>query len=380
MITYISLRFETNIGAKVHRSILEELFGEDNIYTIDLRPRNQERKLRYICYGKYKNPLDRIFRWIQGNTMYISNKIINEICNIIGESKSVLVFLENSNFGSLVKKIKTKYPNIKVICFYHDIDADLYRQWSKESNWVGKIENKIGIKQEMLSQRYSDIDIVFNKRDAQLYEKYYKNKPNYIIPLSSYKVDLNETFLEMKPSAGSDRKKLLFVGSKYYPNLEGIRWFYKNVIPGLNNKIQINIVGRGTEILRSEMDDSRVHVLGTVDDVFQYLYDADIFIAPLFSGGGMKAKSIEAISLGKCFVGNDESLAGFWEEMDDTVRNKVIFNCETAGDWIKTINALSEKEIQKFYPELYKIFIDKFSYDKTKEAFIEMLQIKGEKN
>ena len=66
--------------------------------------------------------------------------------------------------------------------------------------------------------------------------------------------------------------------------------------------------------------------------------------------------------------------------MDDTVRNKVIFNCETAGDWIKTINALSEKEIQKFYPELYKIFIDKFSYDKTKEAFIEMLQIKGEKN
>lgn len=46
MITYISLRFETNIGAKVHRSILEELFGEDNIYTIDLRPRNQERKLR----------------------------------------------------------------------------------------------------------------------------------------------------------------------------------------------------------------------------------------------------------------------------------------------------------------------------------------------
>ena len=92
MITYISLRFETNIGAKVHRSILEELFGEDNIYTIDLRPRNQERKLRYICYGKYKNPLDRIFRWIQGNTMYISNKIINEICNIIGESKSELVF------------------------------------------------------------------------------------------------------------------------------------------------------------------------------------------------------------------------------------------------------------------------------------------------
>ena len=138
MITYISLRFETNIGAKVHRSILEELFGEDNIYTIDLRPRNQERKLRYICYGKYKNPLDRIFRWIQGNTMYISNKIINEICNIIGESKSELVFLENSNFGSLVKKIKTKYPNIKVICFYHDMMQTCIGNGAKKATGLGR--------------------------------------------------------------------------------------------------------------------------------------------------------------------------------------------------------------------------------------------------
>ena len=39
--------------------------------------------------------------------------------------------------------------------------------------------------------------------------------------------------------------QVLFVGSKYYPNIVGIKWFYKNVLPKLNNNIIINIVGRG---------------------------------------------------------------------------------------------------------------------------------------
>lgn len=37
-------------------------------------------------------------------------------------------------------------------------------------------------------------------------------------------------------------------------------------------------------------------------------------IAPLFDGGGMKSKTVEALSFGKIFVGTEESLFGFWEE------------------------------------------------------------------
>lgn len=375
MVIYISLRFETNIGAKVHRSILSELYGEDNIFTFDLRPNTPHKEDNYICYGKYKNPADRIIRWIQGNSMYINDKIIQEICNVIKNSNCELIFFENTNFGKLIKIIKSKFPKIKVVCFYHDIDADLYKQWNRHETLVGVIENNIGIKQESLSQKYSDIDIVFNARDAKLYRKYYKVNPDYIVPLSTYEPNLPDFFVKAHPVPSKCKKKLIFIGSKYYPNVEGIRWFYENVLPGLNDRIELNIVGRGTEFLRTEFTDSRVHVLGTVDDVFQYLYEADIFIAPLFSGGGMKAKSIEAISLGKCFVGNEESLAGFWEEMDDTVKNQVIFNCATAEDWIQTLNTLSEQEICKFNPALYEIFLKKFSYERTKEDFRRILNV-----
>ena len=375
MVIYVSMKFETNIGAKVHRSILEEFYGKENIFVIDLRPRTYERRENYVCFGKYKNVFDRIHRWIQGNTMCISNRIIDEICRLVKETNAELVFFENSTFGNLIRKIKRMSPQTRVVCFYHDIDADLFRQRNKRGRLQDKIEGNISIKQEEVCQKYTDVNIVFNHRDAKLYEKYYGKKPEYQVPLSSYIQDLDKEFVNMSPSSEDDKKKLLFVGSKYYPNVDGIRWFYKNVLPGLNNQIELNIVGRGTEFLGTEFTDNRVHVLGTVDNVFQYLYEADIFIAPLFSGGGMKAKSIEAISLGKCFVGNDESLAGFWEEMDDTVKNQVIFNCATAEDWIQTINMLSEQKIYKFNLALYEIFLKKFSYERTKEDFRRILNV-----
>ena len=38
MLIYISKAFEDNIGASMHYKALKEILGEENIYTVDLRP------------------------------------------------------------------------------------------------------------------------------------------------------------------------------------------------------------------------------------------------------------------------------------------------------------------------------------------------------
>ena len=83
MILYVSKRFETNIASQVHYKILEEKFGADNIYTVDLRLFEEKQSRHYIAYGKYKNKLSRVLQWLQGNTMYISNRTILNICEIV---------------------------------------------------------------------------------------------------------------------------------------------------------------------------------------------------------------------------------------------------------------------------------------------------------
>lgn len=367
MLIYISKAFKDNIGATMHFNALKEIFGEKNIYTIDLRPVKKDKSINYKCYGKYKTPMHRIGRWIQGNMMFISNDIIVDICNIIKNEKIECVFIEDSVFGNLSKKIKKIFPKVKIVSFYHDIKADLYPQWiKKDNNILSFIEYKIGIKQERINQKYVDINVVFNQRDAKLYEQFYNKSPEAILPLPAPIPSISNSVMNAI-TLKDEKKHILFVGKKYYPNLVGFKWFVDNVLPYLIDNIQVDVVGRGLEELRKEYSDSRINVVGGVESLNAYYENADIVIAPLFDGGGMKSKTVEALSFGKIFVGTEESLFGFWEEMDDTIRGNTCYQCNTSEEWIQTLNSLIKCDIHKFNKDLFELFKKEFSYDIIKE-------------
>lgn len=364
MILYITKLEKGNIGADMHYKALCDIFGRENIFFINLSPTEKECRLQnYISYGKYKTVLDRVHRWMQGNMMFISNDIISEICEVINSNSIKTVFIEDSVFGNLVKKIKNSCKECKVLSFYHDVKADLYKQWmDNERTLKSKIEYTIGIRQECVNQKYADINIVFNERDAKTYQVYYGKRPEAILPLPAPVPSISHDIMN-SITEKDDKKHILFVGKKYYPNLVGFKWFVDNVLPSLTANIQVDVVGRGLEELRSEYSDPRINVIGGVESLNPYYENADIVIAPLFDGGGMKSKTVEALSFGKIFVGTEESLFGFWEEMDSDIRGKTCYQCNTQEEWIQTINNLANDDIHKFNEDVFELFKAKFSYD-----------------
>ena len=364
MILYITKLEKGNIGADMHYKALCDIFGRENIFFINLSPTEKECRLQnYISYGKYKSVLDRVHRWMQGNMMFISNDIISEICEVINSNAIRTVFIEDSVFGNLVKKIKKNCKECKVLSFYHDVKADLYKQWmDNERTLKSKIEYTIGIRQEYVNQKYADINIVFNERDAKTYQVYYGKRPEAILPLPAPVPSISHDIMN-SITEKDDKKHILFVGKKYYPNLVGFKWFVDNVLPSLTANIQVDVVGRGLEELRSEYSDLRINVIGGVESLNPYYENADIVIAPLFDGGGMKSKTVEALSFGKIFVGTEESLFGFWEEMDSDIRGKTCYQCNTQEEWIQTINNLANDDIHKFNEDVFELFKAKFSYD-----------------
>lgn len=364
MILYITKLEKGNIGADMHYKALCDIFGRENIFFINLSPTEKECRLQnYISYGKYKSVLDRVHRWMQGNMMFISNDIISEICEVINSNSIKTVFIEDSVFGNLVKKIKNRCKECKVLSFYHDVKADLYKQWmDNERTLKSKIEYTIGIRQEYVNQKYADINIVFNERDAKTYQVYYGKRPEAILPLPAPVPSISHDIMN-SITEKDDKKHILFVGKKYYPNLVGFKWFVDNVLPSLTANIQVDVVGRGLEELRSEYSDPRINVIGGVESLNPYYENADIVIAPLFDGSGMKSKTVEALSFGKIFVGTEESLFGFWEEMDSDIRGKTCYQCNTQEEWIQTINNLANDDIHKFNEDVFELFKAKFSYD-----------------
>ena len=349
----------SGVGARMNRDTLYELVGRENVFVIDLdlfiEP---SRKQNYRSYGKYKNKFERIKRNLQMNTYYFSDSIINEIINIVKGENIEFVFLDDSTFGKLANAIKKKYPRVRVVSFFHDVKAQLYPIWIKRSKFVDKIDFRIGIENEKKSVFSVDKNIVLNSAEDKLLERYYGVKADYHYPVC---VSLPEES-EKNPYPENGKKVILFVGTSYVANINGIRWFYKNVFLKISDYFDFWVVGKGLDCMKKEFsDNASFHAEGFVESLADYYRHADVIVAPLTGGGGMKIKTAEAISYGKVFVGSTESLHGYYEEMPKDIINKVIFRCDTIEDYLKAFSTMAEKEVKKQNEALVELYKTKYS-------------------
>lgn len=194
------------------------------------------------------------------------------------------------------------------------------------------------------------------------YRKFYGKEPDAIIPLVSFVPDIDEKIRQQVTSANA-KKKILFVCSSYYVNILGFVWFYKNVLHKLDKKFELNIVGTGTDLIKSKFTDLRINYIGCVDSLENYYLEADVCIIPIFDGGGMKVKTSEAVSNGKCIVSTSEGMHGYWEQFSDAEKNQIVFESDSADEWIKIINGLLNQEIRKFNKNVFEVFKEKLSYE-----------------
>ena len=100
------------------------------------------------------------------------------------------------------------------------------------------------------------------------------------------------------PRHVDDGNTLLFVGNLgYEPNIEGILWFAREVLPRIpaHLDVRVRIVGSGRpDVIDPLHDDPRIEVVGAVDDVAPAYEAATLAVAPLLSGAGTRIKLIEA--------------------------------------------------------------------------------------
>ena len=375
-IVFAARDFGRDLGTIMHYNALCESYGKENVFVFDFFPGEPSRKENYVAFGKYKNAAERLLRWLQGNTMFISDNNIDEICDTVRSNGVKTVFIERPLFAKLVIKIQKTCPGVRTITFYHDINAILYPQWIKaEKNKKDVIEYKIGIKQEKLHAAHEDVSLVLNKRDFDLFRAVYGKDPEGIVHLSAPVPQIPESTKTSVTPADCE-KTILFVGAYYTPNLIALDWFCEKVLPHITALVRFDVVGRGLEKLKEKYSDSRVNIIGGVDDLGAYYTDADIVIAPLFDGGGMKQKTVEALSFGKLFIGTDESLFGYREEMDDSIIGSCVFDCNTADEWIETLNRLANTQINKFNENLFRFFLEKFSYESQRDILLKYVRSK----
>ena len=290
---------------------------------------------------------------------YNYSKVVKEnITTIIDECD--WVFLDGSLYGNYAKIAKKKGK--KVCTFYHNIEYLYFKQMIN----LDKVKIKLLYLfyvwyNEMLSTKYSNKIITISSRDGIALESIYKRKPDAVIPTSFNKIDLQRLYFDLY-NPNTSQLYCLFVGSDFYANREGVSWFIENVLP--NIKMNLIVAGSICNSLEKYRERYRNLILkGFVDDLDDLYCKSICVISPIFSGSGLKTKTIEAMRYGKFILGTSEAFVGVEEHISE-----VGMLCNTKEDFISGLEQFSNNEENRFsqitfFESSYNCFINNYTHD-----------------
>lgn len=342
------------IGSRRNYDSICSLFGKDNVivHKLDVLPS--------------KTIIDKM-RKVVSKVLFLSD-FTSSIFKSTSFHDYDIVFLDSTLLGIIAKKLRKENYRGKIISFFHNCEFDLFSQMIKDKSIISRLLTKRFAKMnEMYSLKYSDKCAALNNRDIKRIKELYGYEVACKIPVSipdtvAARPGLIDWDLELH-----DKLKLIFVGSNFFPNIQGIKWFVENVYPYVN--IDLVIVGKGMDVLRKSINNPQIQILSDVPDLTTYILDADFVLLPILMGSGMKLKTCESLMYGKNIIGTTESFQGY--EVEDY--NKIGALCDKAEDFINAINSIDRSSFKRFNKCSRQLYLEKYSFDSTLHLFAKLL-------
>lgn len=179
------------------------------------------------------------------------------------------------------------------IWFYND-ESQLYIKGNGlRKNLFEKIKN-FGLSR-FEKKAISISDKIFCITDEET--NYLKSLGFLSIKTLPYPVDTE--YFYFKKNIPKDEFSILFVGDfSHYPNKEAAKIICTKIYPALKEfKIKFILVGRNFNRIKRYLNDG-ILIFEDVKDIRPFYWNSSLFIAPIFSGGGLRIKILEAALCG----------------------------------------------------------------------------------
>lgn len=331
--------------------LLQRVFEEVIVYNYEF---NTENKIKVFLYS------------LLGINVGLTPLIKKNIYKTAFEKECTHIFLGTSRLGKLAKTFR----KFNCITFFHNIEYIYIKKRIRNLSLVQQVLSLPMIWNvryaEKIAQKYSNKIIVLNARDSMDLERLYGRKADIILPIT-----FEDRYNEIKANRfdkKSERKIISFVGSDFFGNTEGLFWFIENCAKSIN--ADLNIYGSGMDKYKFKYNISNVNFVGFIEDIDVAYYESDLIILPIFQGSGMKTKTCEALMYGKTIIGSSEAFEGYTKEIFE---NSACILCNSANDYIVTINNYLKNEISKINQHSRAIFLKYYETNKYETLLKEKL-------
>lgn len=242
---------------------------------------------------------------------FYKDSVNEQLISLLKSEKFDVIQFETLFTCEYIHTVK-KYSNAKLIYRPHNVESQIWFRLAEKASGFKKIYLKLLAKRiqnyELEVPKYFDFIFPITEIDEKYFNKQFPKVPTQVIPVA----------LSIEPPQNvnitTESNSIFHIGSlDWLPNQEAVVWFVENVIQLLKQNSwnhKFYIAGKNTPDKIFKLENENVKVLGEVDDAKTFMLSKDIMVVPLFSGGGMRVKIIEGLSLGKVIISSNVGVEG----------------------------------------------------------------------
>jgi sugar transferase (PEP-CTERM/EpsH1 system associated) len=174
------------------------------------------------------------------------------------------------------------------------------------------------------------------------------------------------------PYAAGERP-LVFTGAMdYWPNIDAVSWFARNVLPLVRAQVptaRFYIVGMNPSPAVRDLAGEGVVVTGRVDDVRPYLQHASVAVAPLRVARGVQNKVLEAMAMAKPVVASEAASVGI-----SVQRGVDLQVADTPSDFAQAVlRLLDVAQADQFGKQARRAVLAKYDWESNLAVFKRLL-------
>jgi len=293
-------------------------FDDGNVTSEDIRAIEKICELILFKHSTLNTPQRILTSLVHQTPLYLNkhlnNKIKEYISKILKSRTFDIIHADHSSMLPLALWLKDKF-NIPVGVRLHNIEWMIWKRYAdafpKGSPKRFYLARQAKLLRAAESKMYQQADFCFAITEYDM-QRALSMAPTAKIVVASAGVNPEEWSIT-EGAAKNPNELIIATSYNWIHNVNAIRWFLEETFPLIRKEIpdaELTLIGKNPPGWLENFKNKNVNIVGYVPKVQPYLNRASVYIAPLFVGGGIRIKILEAMAMNLPVVATTVSSEG----------------------------------------------------------------------